>query len=209
MDTLTTLTQYFLKANVEQEIRPPPNCPRYPLKEIVNTRKGRVPASLTSTFNTYVKPYVNIKAFERGIIEQYVESDDGVPVNNENLVMVLDGARCGLVGRGIDGISGSTLKKISLKEKFSYIPMSYLQYFLQSNYRLLNRRSRGSVIQHVDPYLFGQLEIPIPDKGDQRFERTTQLLRTIDAIEAQTSQRLQIIHKLKHSFLYQAFAPEK
>jgi hypothetical protein len=45
---------------------------------------------LTPTFNENAKPYINIKAFEQGIIEQYVISDDGVPVSDNDLVIVWD-----------------------------------------------------------------------------------------------------------------------
>lgn len=208
LDPLTALTKYFAKADIEERIRPPPDCPRYRLSEVLSIRKGRVPGQLTPTFNENAKPYVNIKAFEQGIIEQYVVSGDGVPASDKDLVMVWDGARCGLVGQGRNGILGSTLKKLSPKQEFSHVPLSYVRYFLQCHYHQLNTYSRGSVIQHVDPTLFRKLEIPIPAKDDERFQRICTLLQAMDDIERQTARQLHLVRDLKRSFLKEAFTPK-
>lgn len=205
LDALTALSQYFVKANIEDKIRPPPDCPRYRLSEVLSARKGRVPEQLTPTFNENAEPYINIKAFEHGIIEQYVVSNDGIPVSDNDLVIVWDGARCGLVGQGRNGILGSTLKKLSLKQEFSHVPLSYVRYFLQSHFHQLNTYSRVSVIQHVDPALFRKLEIPIPAEDDERFQRICTLLQAIDGIERHTARQLHLVRDLKRSFLARSF----
>lgn len=207
-DPLTALTKSLAKVNIEDKIRPPPNCPRHRLSEVLSARKGRVPEQLTPTFNESTKPYINIKAFERGIIEQYVVSGDGVPVSDNDLVIVWDGARCGLVGQGRNGILASTLKKLSLKREFSHVPLSYIRHFLQSQYHLLNTYSRGSVIQHVDPDRFWKLKIPIPAQDDERFQRICTLLQATDEIERHTARQLQLVRDLKRSFLQEAFTPK-
>ena len=127
-------------------------------------------------------------------------------VNKEDLVIVWDGARCGLVGQGQNGILGSTLKKLSLRKSFAHIPLSYMKFFLQSQYRYINSYSRGSVIQHVDPDLFWKLEIPIPEKDDERFQRITTLLQAMDGIEEQTEKQLNLVRNMRDSLLHLAFS---
>lgn len=208
-NALQILTRYFAFLNIDEDIRPPPDCLSYRLSEVLTAKKGQVPAELTYTFNKQAKPYINIKAFKRGIIEQYVISEDGVPVTENDLVIVWDGARCGLVGQGKTGILGSTLKKLSLKPAFNHVPLSYVQFFLQKNFQYLNTYSRGSVIQHLDPAIFWKLEIPVPPRNDGRFQRIDQLIAMLDAIEEQTDRQLQLVQRLKKSFLHEAFTPKK
>lgn len=209
MDALSALTEYFMKHNVVETIRPPPDCPRYRLKDVLEAKKGRVPRVLTSTFNSMAKPYITIKAFERGIVDWYVESDDGVSVTDNDLVIVWDGARSGLVGKGRDGILGSTLKKLTPKEEFSHVPPSYVRYFLQMHNSHINRNTRGSVIQHVDPDLFWSLKIPIPEQDTIHFRKISTLVQALDDIEDHTLKQLQLVRKMKQSVLAQSFRPDE
>ena len=163
MERLANLIELLSKKDFEEKIRPPPNCQNYRLSEIFTFQKGRVPHTLSTIFNEGNLPYINIKAFEQEVVEYYVNPGDGVSVNGDDLVIVWDGARCGLVGQGQNGILGSTLKKLSLRKPFAHVPLSYMKFFLQSQYRYINCHSRGSVIQHVDPDLFWKLEVPIPE----------------------------------------------
>ena len=103
---------------LEERLRPPSNSPRYRIKEIFYTQKGRVPQELSRYPRDNGRPYINIKAFEQNVIENYVVSEDGVTVTQGDLVIVWDGARCGLVGQGKDGVLCSTLKKLTVKDPF-------------------------------------------------------------------------------------------
>lgn len=206
---LAVLTDYVTKAVLDEKISPAYDCPTYRLSEVFHAKKGVVPAELSTTFNENAKPYINIKAFEQGIIEHYVESEDGVAVSAKDLLIVWDGARCGLVGQGKDGILGSTLKKLTLKEEFSSVPLTYMRHFIQSHYRVLNTNSRGSVIQHVDPSIFWKLQIPIPAQDDERFRRICTLVKAMDQVELQLKQQVALVKDMKHSFLHEAFRPRK
>ena len=162
--------------------------------------------ALSTTFHEGTLPYINIKTFDQGVVEYYAYPGDGVSVHKEDLVIVWDGARCGLVGQGQDGVLGSTLKKLSLRKSFAHVPLSYMKFFLQSQYRYINSHSRGSVIKHVDPYLFWKLEVPIPEKGDERFQWITTLLQAMDGIEEQTENQLSLVRNMRDSLLHLAFS---
>ena len=206
MNLLSDLIEFLSQKDLETKIRPPPNCSSFRLAEIFTSKKGIVPQNLSPIFNEGSLPYINIKAFEQGVIEYYTKPRDGITVNKENLVIVWDGARCGLVGQGQDGILGSTLKKLSLQKSFAHVPLSYMKFFLQSQYRYINSHSRGSVIQHVDPDLFWKLEVPIPEKGDERFQWIITLLQAMDGIEKQTENQLSLVRNMRDSLLHLAFS---
>ena len=78
-------------------------------------------------------------------------------------MIVWDGARCGFVGRGVEGAIGSTLAKIS-SEKYTN---DFLFYFLQSKYKVLNSNPRGVGIPHIEPNLLWNFEIPDVNKTTQ------------------------------------------
>lgn len=200
------LLDHIAKEDLERSIRPAPDCPKYKLKEVFTAKKGRVPKKLSSVFNQNSKPYINIKAFERNIIDQYVDSNDGVGVGEDDLVIVWDGARSGLVGRGQNGILGSTLKKLTLKPAFSKAILPYCYFFLQQQYPYINRMGRGSVIKHVNPTTFWELEIPIPDEGSERFKKITEIVGAIEMVEAHTEQNLRLVRDVKRAVLGTAFS---
>lgn len=122
------------------------------LGEIVTYSKGKKPKVLKIIPEEGIDiPYINIKAFEKGIFSEYT---DGVKCNlcNEgDLLMVWDGARAGLTGKAKKGAVGSTLMKIEPIN--TAINKEYLYYFLLSKYILLNTNPRGVGIPHVEPSL--------------------------------------------------------
>ena len=143
---LKPLLDYLSNNDISSKLRPPPNSPMYRLKDIFTAQKGRVPETLCSDFNNQTKPYINIKAFERGIYDYYVQSDDGVSVYDDELVIVWDGARSGLVGKGRNGILGSTLKKLTLKPVFSKSLLPYFYFF--SSAAISIHQSNGTRFGH-------------------------------------------------------------
>src|SRR5450759_4558414 len=83
------------------------------LGDVCTYSKGKMPQVLKEEKDKECfMPYINIKAFEKGIVTEYT---NGVKCNlcdDEDLLMVWDGARCGLIGKAKKGAVGSTLMKI-------------------------------------------------------------------------------------------------
>lgn len=121
------------------------------LGEVLSFIKGKKPRDLGAKTEYRNIPYINIEAFDKRVIDQFTNNDDYPICKPDDILIVWDGARCGLVGRGVSGVIGSTLAKLV----FSEINSSYLFYFLQSKYEYINKRPRGVGIPHVDPNLFG------------------------------------------------------
>ena len=83
------------------------------LGEVCFGSKGKKPPVLESQCTDKVSiPYINIKAFEKGIIDEYTNGEKCNLCEDGDLLMVWDGARAGLSGKARKGAVGSTLMKI-------------------------------------------------------------------------------------------------
>ena len=141
------------------------NYPTYKLSEIARSTKGKKPKSVSKEkADGFEIPYVDIKAFEKGIVDNYTDGENCTFCKPDDVLIVWDGARCGFVGRGVEGAIGSTLAKIS-SDKYTN---DFLFYFLQSKYKVLNSNPRGVGIPHIEPNLLWNFEIPDVDKTTQR-----------------------------------------
>jgi restriction modification system DNA specificity subunit len=129
------------------------------LGDIAITEKGKKPKSQSSEkTDTHCYPYVDIEAFEKGVIKSYTDGVKCVLCDEDDFLMVWDGSRSGLVGKGIKGALGSTLVRILLPD----INNLYAYYFLLSKYKEINTRAKGSGTPHVDPDLLWNYAFPIP-----------------------------------------------
>ncbi|MFZ1080855.1 MAG: restriction endonuclease subunit S [Candidatus Kryptoniota bacterium] len=156
---------------------------RTTLGSVLSFVKGKKPLNLGSKLDNSFLPYVNIEAFEKKILSQYARADGHPTCNKDDVLIVWDGARCGLVGRGVDGIIGSTLAKLPYDE----MDGSFIFYFLQSKYNLINKRPRGVGIPHVEPNLFWSIVFPLPPLPEQHriVAKIEELFSDLDAgIEA-------------------------
>ena len=142
-----------------------PTYPTYKLSEIARSTKGKKPKSVSKEKTDGFKiPYVDIKAFEKGMVDNYTNGENCTFCKPDDVLIVWDGARCGFVGRGVEGAIGSTLAKIS-SDKYTN---DFLFYFLQSKYKVLNSNPRGVGIPHIEPNLLWNFEIPDVDKTTQQ-----------------------------------------
>ncbi len=135
------------------------DCIEVELKEVCLSSKGKKPNVLENKYSENIHlPYINIKAFEKGIFDEYT---DGVKCNlceDGDLLMVWDGARAGLTGKAKKGAVGSTLMKI---EEVNGIEKNFIFYFLLSLYVKINTNPRGVGIPHVEPRILWNAKIII------------------------------------------------
>ncbi len=134
------------------------------LGEYVISVKGKKPkrVSKEKTIECSI-PYVNIKAFEKNIIDEYTDGVGCALCNEGDFLMVWDGSRSGYVGKAIKGALGSTLVKLN----FPDIENNYAYYFLQSKFVEINTRAKGVGIPHVDPNILWNYELLIPPQPTQ------------------------------------------
>lgn len=136
------------------------------LGEVCTYSKGRKPALLSETKTKECSvPYINIKAFEKGIIAEYTNGEKCNICADDDLLMVWDGARCGLIGKAKKGAVGSTLMKILPKEN---IHKEYLYHFISSKFWTLNTKPKGVGIPHIEPTLLWNFELVVPPLPEQQ-----------------------------------------
>jgi len=137
---------------------------RVKLGEYVISVKGKKPKRV-SPFKTKECsiPYINIKAFEKNIVDEFTDGVGCALCEDGDFLMVWDGSRSGYVGKAIKGAIGSTLVKLD----FPGINNNYAYYFLQSKFVEINTRAKGVGIPHVDPNILWNYDLLIPSAQEQ------------------------------------------
>ena len=136
------------------------------LGEVCSYSKGKKPVSLSAENNSKNNiPYINIKAFEKGIFDEYTDGEKCNLCEDGDLLMVWDGARCGLIGKAKKGAVGSTLMKILPKEN---IHKEYLYHFISSKFWTLNTKPKGVGIPHIEPTLLWNFELVVPPSPNNK-----------------------------------------
>ena len=178
------------------------------LGDIAISEKGKKPKNQSSEkTDTYCYPYVDIEAFEKGVIKSYTDGVKCVLCDEDDFLMVWDGSRSGLVGKGIKGALGSTLVRISLPD----INNLYAYYFLLSKYKEINTRAKGSGTPHVDPDLLWNYAFPIPPNLETQQAIVNKIESLFDEIDEGISRlktAAQQIQQYRQSLLKNAFNGE-
>ena len=136
------------------------------LGKFVINEKGKKSKNLSkSKSKKFNIPYIDIQSFEKGIINSWTDGEGIRECFDTDFLMVWDGSRSGLVGKGMNGALGSTLVRI----KFPKVNNLYAYYFLKSKYYEINKKAKGSGTPHVDPDLLWNYDFPIaPLKTQER-----------------------------------------
>lgn len=135
------------------------------LGDFAEYEKGKKPKNQRNKQDSFFSiPYINIEGFEKGIFSFYTDGEKCRFCTEEDFLMVWDGARSGMVGKGVKGALGSTLMKITLPG----IENNYAYYFLKSKYLEINTRAKGTGTPHVDPNILWNYIFPISPIPTQR-----------------------------------------
>lgn len=173
------------------------------LGTILHMEKGKKPKKQSTEMADGFLPYVDIKAFEKGIVDSYASPEKCVLCDDGDLLIVCDGSRSGLTGRAIKGVVGSTLSKICADG----LTTEYLRYFIQSKYTLLNTQKKGTGTPHLNAQILKQSKLIVPPLPEQEriVARIEELFSELDkAVETlkTTKQQLAIYRQavLKEAF---------
>lgn len=169
------------------------------LSEIIQIQKGKKPSGLGQYSDGRVVPYINIAAFETKKIAEYAPEQNIPRCEDSDTLLVWDGARAGLSGRGISGYIGSTLAKITSDIATS----DYLFYFINSKYDELNSNTKGVRIPHINPVFLNTLDFPLPPTNEQTriVEKLDELLSGLDAGVAELKAAQQKLVQYRQSLL--------
>ncbi|AFO52388.1 type I restriction modification system HsdS component [Candidatus Mycoplasma haematolamae str. Purdue] len=134
------------------------------LGEVIQIYKGRKPLNLSDSPDIGLLPYIDIDTLKTGTASQFARPDKCVLANQGDVLIVWDGASCGLVGRSPAGLVGSTLARIWSQE----LTTDYLFYYLKDKFLLLNTRTKGSTIPHLDKQILLGQKILLPSLNEQQ-----------------------------------------
>ncbi len=174
------------------------------LGDFVENEKGKKPKNESKAETaSHSIPYVDIQAFEENVIRTWTDGVGCRHCYETDFLMVWDGSRSGLVGKGMNGALGSTLVRIY----FPSMVNDYAFYFLQSKYQQINTRAKGVGIPHVDPALLWNYDFPIAPLNEQHRivakieELFSELDKGIENLKTAQSQ-LKVYRQalLKHAF---------
>lgn len=127
-----------------------------PLRDLVVTQKGIKPIILKENQFEGAVPYLDISVLETGQVKEYTFKELGNIATPNDVLVVWDGSRSGLVLKGAHGVIGSTIMKLTPIG----ITSEYLYYFIKSKYDFINGNVTGAGIPHVNTGIFFDLAIP-------------------------------------------------
>lgn len=168
------------------------------LSLLVHYKKGKKPKRMESKpFNNSLV-YLDIRAIEKKNDEIFVDSETSNSTDENELIVVWDGARAGWVGKSRKGALGSTL--MGLRPR---INKDYLFRFLQTQFDYLQTNHRGTGIPHVDPDIFWNIKVPIAPEAEQQriVAKLDELLEKIDRSRARLERIPKILKRFRRSIL--------
>ena len=168
--------------------------------DICDFAKGKKPEEISDVWREGDIPYILIESFT-GPPSKFTKSVNLPRCFREDVLMVMDGASSGLVATGIEGAIGSTLAAV--RPKKSTLFPRYLYFWLKSKYNLLNQRTKGAAIPHVDKKLLQDLLMPIPELETQK--RIVSILDIAEKVLQQREAANQIIATTMNSVFLKMF----
>ena len=159
------------------------------IENLISLTKGKKPLNIVQNSNGIYLPYVDIKVFETGIVDNYTDGEKCVSCNDGDLLIVCDGSRSGLVGKAVTGYVGSTLARIDVSDE---IDINYLYYFIQGKYQVLNTNVKGTGTPHLKQDLLKSFDIYLPSLDEQQ-----RIVTKIEELFSKLDKGVEELNKIK------------
>lgn len=158
------------------------------LGNLVSVRKGKL-ARLSPNPKDGFLPYLGAGALE-GRIEAFAETSGAELATDKDVLMLWDGERSGLVGKGYEGVVASTVTRLTPKES---VDTAFLFHALCHKFEWIQAHRTGTGVPHVPKDLCDILIVPIPKSaGEQRA-----IAAILDAADEAIAKTEALIAKLK------------
>ena len=135
------------------------------LKDVFEIKKGKK-VKIEETINDNSIPYIGIGNLRGNPITQFTNDQRGLLCEENDILLVWDGANCGTVGSGLSGYVGSTIARLRLINNSS--DSDYIFHFLKSKFHYFNSNTTGATIPHLDKKKVHNLKIPLPPLPTQK-----------------------------------------
>ncbi|MFH1674497.1 MAG: restriction endonuclease subunit S [Pseudomonadota bacterium] len=176
------------------------------LKNIISISKGKKHTiSNAPTPTPKSIRFIQIDDLRNNDNLKFTDDTKGVFVNEDDLLIVWDGANAGTVGYGKKGFIGSTIAALKKKNPIQY-DTGFLGKFLQTKFFYLRSRATGATIPHINRKVLETLKIPVFEKSDQI--RIATLLSRAEALITKRKESIRLLDDLLKSTFWEMFGPE-
>ena len=165
-------------------------------QDLFTLQKGKNPKDLSERVMKY--SYQDIEALDRGNIRRYSNDEKAPKCTDEDILVVCDGSRSGLVLNGRAGIVGSTLAVIETPKFIQ----DYLKILFLQDFKRANTNMKGAAIPHLDTNVLLATDVGFPPLEEQKVivEVVNTFFKEVEQLESLTKERIQ----LKESFVVSA-----
>jgi len=167
-----------------------------PLRELVSISKGKKVIS-SDTWEQDSIPYIGANAF-KGNFTVFTSSKNAVIGEQDDILILWDGERSGLVATGLHGAVSSTVARLRSK---SEVNPCFLYYFMDSKFRWIQERRTGLAVPHVPKDLKDLLIIDFPPLPEQK--KIAAILSSVDDAIQATQAVIDQTHRVKQGLLQQ------
>lgn len=163
----------------------------FTVKDIFKITKGKKVESVFEKAEQNSLRYIQIGDLRNDSELKYTSDTNLVRVSEEDVIIAWDGANAGTIGFRLNGIIGSTLARLSIRENFQERCNSiYLGYFLSTKFDFLQNTSIGATIPHISKSALESIEINLPD-----LETQNKIVAILDKAKAILDKREATIRK--------------
>ena len=145
-------------------------------------------------------PYLGASAIS-GDIGEYGDTRIGVMASTDDVLMLWDGERSGLVGKAQYGVISSTVARLTSKGE---VNSSFLYYALDAKFEWIQGRRTGTGVPHVPKDLGRILSLTFP-KNKTEQHRIAEILSTLDETIKQTEALIAKYQQLKVGLMHDLF----
>ncbi len=171
-----------------------------PLGKLARFQKGRKVQTADYPQDGY-DAYLGASSLEEGNVEGYALTSHAVMVDTDDVLMLWDGERSGLVGHNLRGVVSSTVQRLTSGKE---ITGTYLYYHLLFRFDWIQGRRTGTGVPHVPKDLARILYVKYPlDTIEQ--ESITSILASIDKAIEKTESLITKYQQVKAGLMHDLF----
>jgi type I restriction enzyme, S subunit len=165
------------------------------LSELAEIHKGKKPQTVSQVQENSSVPHLLLDAIEGGT-QTYSSPEGMVIVEPDDVVMVMDGARSGVVFNGLSGSIGSTLARFRSQDKTKMSPF-FLMLMLQDRQIEIRAKNVGAAIPHANKDFLHNMKVIVPPaRMNAQFHSVCEPLFSLRTILVNTIRNLRVTRDL-------------
>jgi type I restriction enzyme S subunit len=170
------------------------------LGSLTSFTKGRKVTTAAHADAGYL-PYLGASAIS-GMINEYADPRGSVLAADQDILMLWDGERSGLVGKGRAGVVSSTMMRL---QPLSVVTGSYLYFALSNQFEWIQNRRTGTGVPHVPKDLGRILWIDFPTSRAEQ-DKISEILSALDSAIERTEALIAKHEKIRAALMQKLFS---